>query len=117
MKEVGAVDVDRRQGRPSPSHQSTGRKEVGTVRRLALILMGGALWLILAAAPALADGGPHVKTENNGSLGVTQTGVHYRLTPSAPYLREAGTQLGALRGGGFEEARIGDPFRYTVDSD
>jgi predicted CXXCH cytochrome family protein len=129
----------------------------------------GALWLILAAIPALADGGPHVKTDNNGSLGITadgcagchrvhtaqgplllktateealclschgaavagstvdvMTGIQYRLGTGA-YVRDGtgdpnaapstwvnGTQLGALRGGGFEEARIGDPFRYTI---
>src|SRR3970040_781319 len=138
MKEVGAADVDRRQGRPSPSHQSTGRKEVGTVRRLALVLAGGALWLILAAVPALADGGPHVMTQNNGSLGINAdgcAGCHRAHTAQGPFLinaadetalcttchgtagagataavlsgvqyalagRDAGTQLGALPGGG-----------------
>ena len=37
------------------------------MRRLALLIAGGALWLFLLAVPALADGGPHVK----GSFGAT----------------------------------------------
>jgi cytochrome c553 len=48
------------------------------------------------------------------------TGVQYRLTGTDPYLRNgsesspgvwSGTQLGALRGGGYDEARIGDPTK------
>jgi predicted CXXCH cytochrome family protein len=37
------------------------------VRRWTLLLAGAALWLFLAAIPALADGGPHVKNVNNGT--------------------------------------------------
>ncbi|MFN8630566.1 MAG: cytochrome c3 family protein [Chloroflexota bacterium] len=33
--------------------------EAQTLRRLGLVVAGGALWLLLAAAPALADNGPH----------------------------------------------------------
>jgi cytochrome c553 len=40
------------------------------------------------------------------------TGIQYRVDATTGL--RTGTQLGALRGGGFEEARIGDPFRYTV---
>ena len=39
------------------------------MRRLALLFVGGAVWLILAALPAAADGGPHVMKYNNGSVG------------------------------------------------
>jgi predicted CXXCH cytochrome family protein len=45
-------------------------KEVVTMRRLALLLAGGALWLLFAAAPAFADGGPHVLANNNGTAGL-----------------------------------------------
>ena len=46
-------------------------KEVRTVRRLALLLAGGALWLILAASAAYADGGPHQLTVNSGTAGLS----------------------------------------------
>jgi predicted CXXCH cytochrome family protein len=36
-----------------------------------LLFAGAALWLFLAAIPALADGGPHVYTTNNGSSALT----------------------------------------------
>jgi predicted CXXCH cytochrome family protein len=122
---------------------------------LALLLVGGAVWLFLAAIPAFADGGPHISAVNNGSTGITAdscAGCHRVHTAQGPMLLKSadeealclschgaagvgattdvatgiqyrvdattglrtGTQLGALRGGGFEEARIGDPFRYTV---
>jgi predicted CXXCH cytochrome family protein len=116
------------------------------VRRLALAIACGALWLILAAVPALADGGPHVMTQNNGSLGLNAdgcAGCHRAHTAEGPFLINAadetalcqtchgavavgstvdvmtgvqyslrgaagvgGTQLGALRDGGFDQARI-----------
>jgi predicted CXXCH cytochrome family protein len=118
------------------------------VRRLALLIACGAAWLVLAAAPALADGGPHVMTVNNGSLGLNAdgcAGCHRAHTAQGPFLINAadetalcitchgvvatgattdvmsgiqyslrgvagvaGTQLGALRGGGFDQARL-DP--------
>ena len=123
------------------------------MRRLALVLAGGALWLILAAVPALADGGPHVMTVNNGSLGINAdgcAGCHRAHTAQGPFLinaadetalcqtchgaavtgstvdvmtgvqyalagRDAGTQLGALRGGGYDQARLnaGDVSRAS----
>jgi predicted CXXCH cytochrome family protein len=43
------------------------RKEVRTVRRLALAIAAGAVWLFLAALPVLADGGPHVASINSGT--------------------------------------------------
>ena len=114
------------------------------MRRLALMIACGALWLILAAVPALADGGPHVLTTNNGSLGLNAdgcAGCHRAHTAQGPMLltaedatalcktchgasvtgattdvmtgiqyeitgRVGSTQLGALRNGGFDQARI-----------
>jgi predicted CXXCH cytochrome family protein len=116
------------------------------VRRLALVIACGAVWLILAAVPALADGGPHAMAQNNGSLGINAdgcAGCHRAHTAQGPFLINAadetalcktchgavavgstvdvmtgvqyslrgaagvgGTQLGALRGGGFDQARL-----------
>lgn len=114
------------------------------MRRLALVIACGAFWLILAAVPALADGGPHVMTSNNGSLGINAdgcAGCHRAHTAQGPFLinaadetalcqtchgaavtgstvdvmtgvqyalagRSGGTQLGALRGGGYDQARL-----------
>jgi predicted CXXCH cytochrome family protein len=40
------------------------------LRRLALFLVGGAIWLLLLAIPALADNGPHVRGQaNNAATG------------------------------------------------
>ncbi len=44
------------------------------MRRLALLVAGGAIWLLFAAVPVLADGGPHVAKINNGSTGITADG-------------------------------------------
>ena len=41
------------------------------MRRLALLLAGGALWLLFMAAPAFADGGPHALGLNNGTSGLS----------------------------------------------
>ena len=41
------------------------------MRRWTLLLAGAALWLFLAAIPALADGGPHQADINNGTNGLT----------------------------------------------
>jgi predicted CXXCH cytochrome family protein len=124
------------------------------VRRWTLLVAGASLWLFLAAVPALADGGPHVASVNNGSSSLTadscagchrvhtaqgpmllktaneetlclschgaastgattdvETGIQY--VPAADGIR-TGTQLGALRGGGFEEARIGTGNVYRI---
>jgi predicted CXXCH cytochrome family protein len=125
------------------------------VRRWTLLLAGAALWLFLAAIPALADGGPHVAATNSGVSSLTAdgcAGCHRAHTATGPYLLNAagdealcltchgaagpgattdvmtgvqyapvsatdgtrtGTQLGALRNGGFDQARIGDPFRIA----
>jgi predicted CXXCH cytochrome family protein len=62
------------------------------VRRLALVFAGGAIWLVLAAAPVFADGGPHVMTVNNGSLGINAdgcAGCHRAHTAQGPFLINA----------------------------
>lgn len=41
------------------------------MRRLGLLVLGGALWLLLAAVPVFADGGPHVANINNGTQGIS----------------------------------------------
>ena len=41
------------------------------MRRLALLIFGGAVFLLLAAVPVLADGGPHVATVNSGTTGIS----------------------------------------------
>ena len=60
--------------RSHPWHLQPQGKEGRLVRRLAIVVIGGALWLLLAAIPALADGGPHVMTSNNGSSGIKADG-------------------------------------------
>jgi predicted CXXCH cytochrome family protein len=40
-------------------------------RRLALLGTAGLLWLFAAALPALADGGPHIMSQNNGLGGIS----------------------------------------------
>ena len=62
------------------------------MRRLALLFAGGAIWLLLAAAPVFADGGPHVSTINDGSSGITAdscAGCHRTHTAQGPYLLAA----------------------------
>jgi predicted CXXCH cytochrome family protein len=121
------------------------------VRRWTLLIAGAALWLFLAAIPALADGGPHVSQANSGTSTLTAdncAGCHRAHTAQARFLLaeeeealclschgsqgvgattdvELGIQYkvaldpgsagqgtgasvvaGALRGGGFVEARI-----------
>ncbi len=126
-----------------------------SMRRLALLAVGGALWLFAAAIPALADGGPHIAALNNGSGGLTSDtcagchrahtaqgamllkeegtalctschgsagtgattnvadGVQYQLAAAGgPTLR--GSVLGALRNGGFTNARIGSASAVAV---
>lgn len=63
------------------------RKEVRTVKRLALLFASGAVWLLLAAVPVFADGGPHVLTVNNGQAGITAdscAGCHRAHTSKSP---------------------------------
>ena len=40
------------------------------MKRFALLVAAGVLWLFVAALPAFADGGPHVMTVNNGTSGI-----------------------------------------------
>jgi len=118
------------------------------VRRVALLLVCGALWLFLAALPSLADGGPHMSATNSGASTLTsdscagchrahtaqgelllrapseealcltchgaagtgsavdvESGIQYNLAVGGPDVRGS-TVLGALRAGGFVEARI-----------
>jgi predicted CXXCH cytochrome family protein len=48
-----------------------------------------------------------------GATTDVMTGVQYRIAVDGT---RTGTVLGALRGGGFDQARIGDPFRYAIDN-
>ncbi len=123
------------------------------MKRLALLFTVGALWLLLAAVPVLADGGPHVASINNGSLGISAdscAGCHRAHTAQTENLTisdapdmclachgaastgattdvEDGIQyavatggtrgsavLGALRGGGFVNARIASADTYRL---
>lgn len=128
------------------------------MRRWTLLLAGAALWLFLAAIPALADGGPHVAANNSGSSTLTAdgcAGCHRAHTAQGALLLRAdgndlclschgatgtgattdvenGVQysaandgtpadnavLGALRGGGFVDARIdaANPIRVAYTS-
>jgi predicted CXXCH cytochrome family protein len=59
-----------------------------TVRKLALLLGAGALWLFVAALPVFADGGPHQMAVNNGTgtgglTADTCAGCHRAHTASA----------------------------------
>jgi predicted CXXCH cytochrome family protein len=118
---------------------------LAAVRRPLVWLPAAAVtWLLLAAVPVLADGGPHMSSINNGSSGITAdscAGCHRAHTAQGPMLLAAqseealcltchgsggtgattdvengiqytlasvrgDTVLGALRGGGFLNARI-----------
>jgi len=46
------------------------------VRRFALFLVGGAIWLLLLAIPALADGGPHVRGQADNAATGSCAGCH-----------------------------------------
>ncbi len=125
------------------------------MRRLTLLLAGGAVWLFLAAIPVFADGGPHVAAINNGSGGINadscagchrahtaqgallliedegeafclachgaagigattdvETGQQY--TPTGTGGTGRGAALGALRNGGFVQARIASGATYRI---
>ena len=119
------------------------------MRRLTLLLAGGAVWLFLAAIPVFADAGPHVAATNNGSGGINadscagchrahtaqganlliqdestlclachgtgapgsstdvSQGVQYSLMGPGIGGANGGAIVGALRDGGFTNARIG----------
>ena len=62
------------------------------MRRWTLLIAGAALWLFLAAVPALADGGPHVASVNSGSSTLTAdscAGCHRAHTAQGPMLLNA----------------------------
>lgn len=124
------------------------------MRRWTLLLAGAALWLFLAAIPALADGGPHSADINSGTLGVNAdscAGCHRAHTAQGLYLlieeegpafcltchgetgvgattdvetgqqytpigagTDRGVALGALRSGGFIQARIASDAAYRL---
>ena len=123
------------------------------MRKLALFIAAGSLWLFLAALPALADGGVHIAGDNSGVNTLTAdscAGCHRAHTAQTSYLLKTsteealclschgdsqlattdvlngvqytygtdvaprgGTELGALRAGGFVTARIGAPNRVA----
>jgi predicted CXXCH cytochrome family protein len=56
------------------------------VRRLALVLTAGALWLFLFAIPAFADNGPHHKGQFNTSLQGSCAGCHRAHSAQDPNL-------------------------------
>jgi predicted CXXCH cytochrome family protein len=95
------------------------------VRRLVLLIAVGALWLFLAALPALADGGPHVMTINNGSLGINAdscAGCHRAHTAQGPMLINAAdeealcfTCHGDTAAGATVDVMTG--VQYTLGSD
>ena len=53
------------------------------MRRFALLIAGGAVWLFLLALPALADGGPHIKGQY-GSTPAECAGCHRTHSATAP---------------------------------
>ena len=138
--------------RRSSSPVRSGGRLAG-VGLLACAPVAATIWLFLAALPVLADGGPHVSTINNGSLGINAdscAGCHRAHTAQGPMLLKAADEealcltchgsagvgattdvltgvqykvalppgsagqdptnasvlLGALRNGGFDQARI-----------
>jgi predicted CXXCH cytochrome family protein len=149
-EEVHSSETQRAADGGIPHQSPHDRKEVGTVRRSALLLAGATLWLFLAAVPVLADGGVHVASSNSGVSTLTAdscAGCHRAHTAQGEYLinqpsvqalclnchgasatgatadvmtgvqyalalgvgvdpRDTSVIIGALRGGGFDQARI-----------
>ena len=94
------------------------------MRRWALLLAGGAVWLLLAAVPVLADGGPHVAAVNNGTGGINAdscAGCHRAHTAQAvPLLVEEEPALcltchGASSAGAT--TNVANGVQYTLASD
>ena len=59
------------------------------MRRWTILLAGAGVWLFLLAVPAFADGGPHIASVNNGTMGLTSdncAGCHRAHTAQAEYL-------------------------------
>jgi predicted CXXCH cytochrome family protein len=83
VREVETGTTNRPAAQATPIHDN---HEVMTVRKLALLFAGGALWLFVAALPVLADGGPHQMAVNNGTGGLTAdtcAGCHRAHTATA----------------------------------
>lgn len=61
------------------------------MRKVALLIAGGALWLFIGAMQVMADGGPHVLTINNGTTGLAGdcASCHRAHTAQAPDLLKA----------------------------
>jgi predicted CXXCH cytochrome family protein len=79
----------------SPDRSGTRASRRGLRAGVGIVLCApavAAIWLLLAAIPALADGGPHVSTINNGSLGINAdscAGCHRAHTAQGPFLLNA----------------------------
>lgn len=60
-------------------------------RRLGVLALAGCLWLLLAAIPAFADGGPHIMVVNSGASGLAAdcAGCHRAHTAVAAKLLKA----------------------------
>jgi predicted CXXCH cytochrome family protein len=154
-EEVHPIEILAAGQAASTAKTTASRKEVGTVRRLALLFAGATIWLFLAAFPVFADGGVHVAGQNSGVSTLTAdncAGCHRAHTAQGEYLINApsveglcltchgasstgsaldvmtglqysvgvddprgGVVLGALRGGGFDQARLdaGNLVRLT----
>ena len=136
----------------SIDHRSSPGRLVAAGALVLCVPAAAAIWLLLAAVPVFADGGPHVSSINNGSSGITAdscAGCHRTHTAQGPYLLAAESEealcltchgttgtgattdvengiqytlasvrgtavLGALRGGGFLEARIDADNGYRI---
>ncbi|HEX5590220.1 MAG TPA: cytochrome c3 family protein [Candidatus Limnocylindrales bacterium] len=82
-----------------------------------------ALWLLLIAAPVAADGGPHVMTQNNGSLGINAdgcAGCHRAHTAQGPFLINAADETalcktchGAVAAGATTDVMSGIQYRLN----
>jgi predicted CXXCH cytochrome family protein len=90
------------------------------VRRLALLLTGGLLYLLfLAVAPVFADGGPHQLVNNSGTAGISGdcAACHRAHTAQAENLLKAalpGLCLDCHNGTGATTDVV-DGFQYTPD--
>lgn len=83
----------KRSDKPRTSHRGSqqGPRISAATWLMSATLIGG-FWLILGAFPAFADGGPHVASVNNGSLGINAdscAGCHRAHTAQGPFLLNA----------------------------
>ena len=84
-QEVRLADTDLNAGSPDQDNDQT-LKGGRTVRRLALILVGGAIWLLLLALPAFADNGPHVRGQAVNATTGSCASCHRAHSAQAPDL-------------------------------